>query len=83
MGLIAKREPDSMSDTVIITRKDHPRIVPSHVGGVCTTPALKPPAKLAIVSFAVTTDCNLLCKGCGRTKGVAKGIWQNENMLAN
>lgn len=49
---------------------------------VFSVPRLAPPTKLATVTFAVTTDCNLTCKGCGRTKGVANGSWTNEHMRA-
>lgn len=72
-----------MSETMFLTRADLPQVARDHAAGIRTTPALKPPARLAIVTFAVTTDCNLLCKGCGRTKDVAKGIWKNEHMRAS
>lgn len=44
---------------------------------------LSAPKKLSTVTFAVTTDCNLSCKGCGRTKELLAGNWTNEHMTAH
>lgn len=43
---------------------------------------LPSPNHLGVVTFAITTDCNLLCHGCGRTKAMARGEWTNTHMRA-
>lgn len=71
-----------MQETIALVRDALREIAPTTNSGIPSTPQLRPPAKLAIVTFAVTTDCNLLCKGCGRTKEIERGTWQNEHMRA-
>ncbi len=49
------------------------------------TLALKPfqaPDRLHKLTVEVTTLCNLMCKGCPRTIGVASGTWRNATMSA-
>jgi MoaA/NifB/PqqE/SkfB family radical SAM enzyme len=38
------------------------------------------PTNLKTVTFAISTHCNLQCKGCGRTIGVENGTWDSQHM---
>ncbi len=45
-------------------------------------PELNVPKKLSVVSFSVTTYCNLSCKGCGRSIDISNGVHHDEHMSA-